>query len=81
MYIDRLDHIVGRFNKTYKTINADFKMGNYIDYCVANNDIHYQFKAADYIRISKQQNIFAKGYTPNCPVEVFGMKKVENTVP
>ena len=31
--------------------------------------------------ISKYRNIFAKDYTPNWSVEVFVIKKVENTVP
>ena len=31
--------------------------------------------------ISKYQNIFAKDYTPNWSVDVFVIKKVENTVP
>ena len=33
IYIDRLDEIVDKFNKTdHKAINADFKLGNYVDY-------------------------------------------------
>ena len=34
----------------------------------------------DHVRISKNKNIFAKGYTPNWS-EVFVIKKVKNTVP
>ena len=33
------------------------------------------------IRISKYKNIFAKGYAPNWPEEVFVINKVNNTVP
>ena len=39
------------------------------------------FKAGDYIRISKYKNIFAKGYMPNWSEEVFIISKIENTVP
>ena len=30
---------------------------------------------------SKYKNIFAKGYTPNWPEEVFVVRKIKNTVP
>ena len=33
------------------------------------------------VSISKYKNIFAKGYTPNWPEEIFVVKKVKNTVP
>ena len=35
----------------------------------------------DHVRISKYKNIFAKGYTPNWPEEVFVISKIKNTVP
>ena len=34
----------------------------------------------DIVRISKYQNISAKGYVPHWSVEVFVIKKVKNTV-
>ena len=40
-----------------------------------------KFKVVDNVRISKNKNISAKGYSPNCSKEVFVNKKVENTVP
>ena len=40
-----------------------------------------KFKVGDHGRISKDKNIFAKGYTPNWSEEVFMIKKVKNTVP
>ena len=40
-----------------------------------------KFKIGDTVRISKQKNIFPKGYTPNWPEENFVIKKVKNTVP
>ena len=36
---------------------------------------------SDNVRISKRQNIFAKGYTPNWSEEVFVVNKIQNTVP
>ena len=35
----------------------------------------------DIVRISKQKNIFAKGYVQNWSEEVFVIKKVKDTVP
>ena len=33
------------------------------------------------LRISKQKNIFAKGYTPNWSEEAFAVNKIKNIVP
>ena len=40
-----------------------------------------KFKAGDHVRISKSKNIFAKGYTPNWPEEIFVVSKIKNAVP
>ena len=40
-----------------------------------------KFKIVDIVRISKYNNIFAKGYVPNWSEEVFLIRKVKNTVP
>ena len=40
-----------------------------------------KFKVGDHVRISKQKNIFAKGYPPNWSEEVFVISKIKNTVP
>ena len=40
-----------------------------------------KFKVGDRVRISKYKNIFAKGYMPNWPEEVFIVSKIKNTVP
>ena len=40
-----------------------------------------KFKVGDHVRISKYENIFAKGYTPNWSEEVFVASKTKNTVP
>ena len=39
------------------------------------------FKVGNHVRISKYNNIFAKGYTPNWSEEIFVVKKIKNTVP
>ena len=85
VYIDKLDDIVGEYNNTYhRTIKmkpVDVKDNTYIDFKKEVNDKDPKFKVGDHVRISKYKNIFAKGYTPNWPEEVFVIKKVKNTVP
>ena len=39
-----------------------------------------KFKLDDHVRISKCKNIFAKGYTPNWPEEIFVISKIKNKV-
>ena len=71
VYIDVLNDIVNRYNNTvYRTIKMKpiDGMGNsYVEY---NEDSkkkkNPKFKVNDHGRISKYQNIFAKGYVPNC---------------
>ena len=58
---------------------ADVKTGTYN--IVEHNDKESKFKAGDNVKLSKYKNIFARGYTPNWPEEVFMIKKVKNTVP
>ena len=41
----------------------------------------YITTVGDHVRISKYENVFAKGYTPNWSEEVFVINKVQNTVP
>ena len=48
---------------------------------LCSNDKDLKFKVGDHVSISKYKNIFAKGYTPNLPEEVFVIKKVKNTAP
>ena len=40
-----------------------------------------KFKIGDHVRISKYNNIFAKGYTNNWLEEVFVVSEIKNTVP
>ena len=85
MYIDKLNDIVDEYNNTYhRTIKmkpVDVKDNTYIDFENEANDRVPKFKVGDHVRISKYENIFAKGYAPNWSEEVFVIIKIKNTVP
>ena len=85
VYIDKLDDIVDEYNNTYHTSTKmkpiDVKDNIYTNTDKEINNKDPKFKVGDRVRISKYKNIFAKGYTPNWSEEVFGIKKVKNTVP
>ena len=53
----------------------------YTDFGKENNDKDPKFQIGDHVRISKYENVFEKGYTPNRSEEVFVIKKIKNTVP
>ena len=84
-YIDKLDDIVGEYNKTYhRTITMkpfDLKGNTYIDFKKEVNDKDPKFKVGDYVRVSKYKNIFAEGYMSNWSKEVFVVSKIKNKVP
>ena len=85
MYIDKLDDIVNKYNNTYhitiKMKPVDVNLSTYIDFNKENINEDPKFKVGDHIRISKYENIFAKGYVRNWSEEVFVIRKVKNTVP
>ena len=85
VYIDKLDDIVSEYSNTYHTTikmkPVDVKDNTYIDFKKEVNGKDSKFKIGDHVRISKYKNIFAKGYTPNWPQEVFVISKIKNTVP
>ena len=85
VYINKLDDIVGEYDKTYYRIikmkPIDHKDNTYTDLKKEINDKGPEFKVGDHVRIYKYKNIFAKGYTPNWFEEVFVVSKIENTVP
>ena len=85
VYIDKLDDIVNEYNNAYhkaiKMKPADIKDNGYIYFSKEVNDKDPKFKVDDCVRISKNKNIFAIGYTPNWSEEVSVIKKVKNTVP
>ena len=84
VYYDVLDDIVNKYNNTkHSTIKmkpTDVKnnKGVYID---EHNAKDSRFKVGDRVRISKFENIFAKGYTPNWSKEIFIVDKINDTVP
>ena len=84
LYIGKLDNIVNKYNNTYdstiKMKSVDAKSSTYIDFDKRKNKKDLKFKVDDRKRISKYENIFAKGYVPNLPEHVFVIKKVKNTV-
>ena len=51
------------------------KSNTYIDSSKEINDKNSKFKIGDNVRISKYENVSAKGFTPNWSEEVFVVKK------
>ena len=83
IYIGKLDDIVNKYNDTYSTIQmkpVNVKSNTYIDSSKEINNKNPKFNIGDTVRISKDKNVFAKGYTPNWSKEVFMIKNVKNTV-
>ena len=77
MYVDKLDEVVNRYNNIYhSTIRmkpVDVKSNKRINSGFDNKDV--RFKIRGHVRISKYNNIFAKGSAPNWSEEVFLIKK------
>ena len=82
---DVLDNIVDNYNNTFHRIIGmkpiDIKSDSYVEYNVDSNEKDPKIKVRDHVRISKYNNIFAKGYTPNWPKEIFVISKIKSTVP
>ena len=85
VYIDKLDDIVRKYNKTYhrsiKMKPVHVKNNTYINFRNRVNDKDPKFKIGDQVRISKYKNILAKGYVPNWSEEMFIISTIKNTVP
>ena len=85
VYYDALDDIVNKYNNTvHKTIKMkpiDVTDDSFAEYNEESNKKDPKFKIGDHVRISKNKNIFAKGYAPNWSEEVFIVSKIRNTVP
>ena len=60
---------------------VDVNSNKYVDFDIENNDNDPKFEFDDYVRVSKQKIIFAKGSTPNQSEEDFAIKNFKNTVP
>ena len=84
IHYDVLDDIVNKYNNTkhstikMKPIDVKNNKRVYID---EHNEKDSRFKVGDGVRISKFENIFAKGYTPNWSSEIFIADKINDTVP
>ena len=85
VYFDVLDDIVNKYNNTvHRTIKMkpiEVTDDSYVEYDEDFIKKNPKFKVGDHVRISKNKNIFAKGYTPNWSEEVFVISKIKNTVP
>ena len=77
--IDKLVDIVNKYDNTYnRTIKikpVDVKPSTYIYFNKENNKEGPKFKVRNHVRISKYQNIFAKGYVPTWSKDVSVIKK------
>ena len=69
VYFNVLINIVDKYNNTYnrtiKTTPIDVKNDSFAEYNEESNEKDPKFKVNDHVRISKYENIFAKGYAPN----------------
>ena len=83
VYIDKLDDIVNKYNKTYhntiKMKHVDVKTSTYIEPSKEIYDEGAKFNIGHIVRISKYKNIFAKGYALNWSEEILVIKKIKNT--
>ena len=68
-YVDVLDDIVNKYNNTvHRTIKVkpiDVTADSYAEQNENSNKKDPKFKVSDHVGISKQKNIFSKGYAPN----------------
>ena len=85
IYIDVLDNIINKYNNTVhrmiKMKPTDVASDSYAEYNEDSNEKDPKFKVGDDGRISKHENIFAKGNTPNWLEEVFVVSKIKNKAP
>ena len=85
VYFDVLDDIVNKYNNTvHRTIKMkpiDVTSDSYAEYNEDFNEKDPKFKVGDHVRISKNKNMFAKGYAPNWSEAVFVVSEIKNTVP
>ena len=84
-FFDALDNIVNKYNnavhRTIKTKPVGVTTNSYAEYNEDSSKKDSKFKVSDYVRISKDKNIFAKGYNPSWSEEVFVVSKIKNIVP
>ena len=67
VYFHVLNDAVDKYNSTYhntiKIKSVDVKSSSYAKCNVDSNEKGAKFKIYDHVKISKNKNIFAKGYT------------------
>ena len=84
VYYGVLDDVVNKYNNTkHSTIKMkpiDVKNNKRV-YTDEHNEKDSKFKIGDRVRISRYENIFAKGYAPNWSSEIFIVNKINDTVP
>ena len=84
-FFNVLDDIVNKYNntvhRTIKTKLVDVRTTSYAEYNEDSSKKDSKFKVSDYVRISKDKNIFAKGYNPSWSEELFVVSKIKNIVP
>ena len=73
VYIDKLHDIVTEYN-------TDVKDYTYINFEKEIDNKDPKFKVGDHVRISKYNNIFAKGYMLNWSEKIFIIKKIKSTM-
>ena len=83
-YLGCLNELVDEYKNTYQW--SIHKKHIDVDYSNLTKEIETNPKApksevADRVRIAKYKNIFSKGYTENCPKEIFVMDFVLKTSP
>ena len=80
-----MDDVVNKYNNTkHSTIKMkpiDVGYNNKRVYIDEHNEKDSKFKVGDRVRISRYNNIFAKGYAPNLIREIFIVDKINDTVP
>ena len=81
VYIDKVDEYNNTYHRAITMKPIEVKDNTYIDSIKEVNDKDSKFKVGEHVRISKYENIFAKGYTPKWSKEVFVIKEVKNTFP
>ena len=59
----------------------DVKSDSYAEYNVDSTEKDPKFKVCHHVRISKNKNVYAKGYAPNWSEEVFVISRIKYTVP
>ena len=78
VYFDVLDDIINKYNNTvHKTIKMkpiNVTDDSFVEYNEQSHKKDPEFKVGDHFRISKNKNIFNKGYSPNWSEEVFVIK-------